>query len=312
MKTAPLIFLCILASIGGWKLGTRRPDLPAGSHRSSPELVSSAVATSEIAEAIEGSSAELEQTARNWAYKNPRKFLAWLSASDPIPDRSVTTAFFTSWVTENPDAAFNAVLDLPPKFPQFYLNNVRAAMLYALLNVDAMAAFAWVGQIQDYTILQNQAADWDWPESEASKLAEALTNLPRGNATDMLILQFARRFAERDFESARKWALGLSPAKREWALSPVLREWAKRDLPAALEYLQNTAPSSIRQGLGAVVLQAYARRDPIAALEWVDTHHGVPGASRLVLDTWMLADSNSVTDFVQSIDDPQRKGAVTH
>ena len=319
MRTWLLIMCCVLAAVCGWCIGIWQPAALPVSHESdgveegaqdrsgpAPSGLSPSPSRDEVAEAMSDASQDLEKVASDWAEKKPRRFLAWLRGTHPAADRKVTTAFFVAWVVAQPDAAFNAVLDLPPQYGQIYQEFVQGAMLSALIDTDHAAAFRWVEHANDHHLGMKLG---QWGDSVSIEMADGVSALPPGDATDVILSSFAWHLAERDFESAKEWAATLSPYQQRWVMPAVLREWAKRDLAAALAFLETDASSSMRQGAGAVVLQAYARKDPKAALTWQDKHFGVPGASEVILRTWMDSDATAVTDHVLSIQDPQQKNA---
>lgn len=332
MNTRWIILFCVVAAVCGWSLGAWRqsnsekqteriadaekapvkssgirPPRPIQKHR--VETIAREMTMSE-----DGAKPPL---ADKYGKQDPKHFLAWILQANPQPSEEVLLAFFQSWVRTSPNAAFEAAFALPRSFGGERNSNedskkqrVLARMLGEVLNADWRSGLAWVARVQNAG--STLGGSTEWLQNPSLEMAEAIAKLPLAkdiNAASSIILdKFTTSFLEKDFETAREWALTLDPHLARWAQGAIFTEWANRDMEGMLDYLANEAPSSIRQYQGDTVL-FYAKKDPKAALAWTEKHLQVPSAANAVLKTWMRDNQSDATNHVLGLEDPQQREA---
>jgi len=92
-----------------------------------------------------------------------------------------------------------------------------------------------------------------------------------------VIGKFGPILAGGDFDQWQRWRDTLSPTEQDVANESAFHVWARRDVSAAVQWL-NTQPSGeTKDGMIVTLISVYAAQDPKNAVEWIRT---IPDTTR--------------------------------
>jgi hypothetical protein len=216
------------------------------------------------------------------ATTDPRGFFQALLKADPQPSREIMEAFFTAWVGENPDAAFQAALLLPGRFGYEVRNQFFPRQVQLLFHRDPRVALRWVGRIEgvlghDITLhrLGDQAKLLQLDPQEVS---DCLNRCPVGGVSAGMAKTFAEALAKEDPMGAIRWAESLNVEYQNVVLPMMLHHLRAKDPQAAMEYVRN-APSHVRQHVTLFAMQAGSADAILGHMKWLAEEMGATSNS---------------------------------
>lgn len=148
-------------------------------------------------------------------------------------------------------------------FSAWVQDDVDSALDWALANLKASDLSDVLGR-SVYSI----------SHSGPAAAAQIVDLMPMGGPRDRALVNIARRLAGRDVDHAVEWVLQQpEDAAQRNALSQVMGVWTEQSPEAAAAFVQSgfqTDNDLLRQQLVREVAGTMAKKDPIAALDWVD------------------------------------------
>jgi len=218
---------------------------------------------------------EKRAVAQRWAETDPAGllgFLKGLSRADWDRDGeqfdAVRGILFRTWAAQNPEAAL-AAADALGNRPQF--RNARWEIVQTLFGTDPAKAFAAAVKLPQY-MNENRVLDTVWKKDPAAFL-KAAGEAPKGAFKNGEVLNATvNAFGEwlkKDSTAAAAWlkALPLEQQRKLWGR--MANQFAETDPAGAQAWFKDTPPSAEREKAGAEMVKALAKKDPNAALEWL-------------------------------------------
>ena len=289
------------------KVSALRPS-PMAASRAAKQAAGTSPRATEMEQAL--AAGDWEAAAKKWAREDPAGFHAWLLRQDPAPDLKLTTLLFTTWVLQDPDAAFAAAVNMPRRFQR---DEFIPQMLGKLLDAGTHdeRAIYWInqtsGEFSGFTWSNPAFLTKRTPEDAAALLSKLSGSLYGGT----LFTQLARKWAVTDLAAARQWVAGLPSALRDRAFDGVMQEWVNQDVTGALHYLATEASTGERHYIYAP-LAKLVETDPSAAFRWWEENMGVPDPNTLrhMLGKWQQKDADAVRAYVLGVEDDTLRSQV--
>ena len=300
----------------------------------------------------ETSRQEKRVVAQRWAETDPAGllgFLKGLSRTDWDRDAeqfdAVRGILFRTWAAQNPEAALAAAEALG-KRPQF--RTARWEIVESLFGTDPAKAFAAAVKLPQH-LNADRMADTIWKKDPSAFLKAAGAAPPGAFKNQEVKNAVENAFGEllkQDPAAATAWlkACPLDQQRKLWG--GMAYKFAEADPAGAQAWFKEMPPSAEREKAGAEMVKALAKKDPSAALEWLQDNleggrtagfahlaealaeKGVDSAKQLleamppgdqrdgvlkvIAQKWADKDFKPAIDWVLSLppDDPGRKQAL--
>lgn len=224
----------------------------------------------------------LTRLARIWARQDPAGLWQWLEngGRSKTGSAELTGMVFENWFLKNPDAALAAFRAADRDLRHF----ASAGLLALLQTPDASVRAKLLAHLDE--IVEGSYGDPLWGSSSAETVA-ALSALPSGTGRDRLLENAARNWMRSDWKAATAWAASLTEPRKSQLMEGMARDALIRnsqsspsvegqgtDRSAAesfewiRKWLTDDAPRGLRARLGDSFVEALAKQDPDAALNW--------------------------------------------
>ncbi|MES2709438.1 MAG: hypothetical protein V4726_22760 [Verrucomicrobiota bacterium] len=311
MKTLFPSLLAIAAGFGVSRLISRDFVVAAGSPVSAvPSAANSSVVTTipfgpGKATAASGGH-DWKTAAKAWAEADPAGFYQWMIKRGIPPDREAMITLFTTWVKQDPDAAFEAAFNFPADFQASF--EILDLLLETSLNQPRglEMALKWSPAVEEQ-VRGYSGPKGPWLTSAApERIGELLAKGATGKMfSGGMLRTFAEFWASRDQAAALAWMRSLPPALKSGAARGIIENWTAGDPAAALHYLATDAGTSERF-YGFVPLAELAKTDPAAAVGWWEKHKGISDFNSLnqIYQKWCASGSREAMDYSMAVEDP--------
>ncbi len=218
---------------------------------------------------------EKRHLAQRWAETAPAdlcNFLKSLSRAEWDHDGeqfdTVRDILFRTWAAQDADAALSALASLEHR-PQF--RNARWEIMQTLFGLDPAQGFAAAAGLPRWA-RGSRLAETSWQNNPAAFLTAAGEAPPASFRNYQVQEAVGQAFAEwvkQNPTAAATWLKELSPEQqRRWWGRLTLR-LAEGDLAGAQAWFNDLPPSAAREQAGAAIVNAWAKQNPRAALEWL-------------------------------------------
>jgi hypothetical protein len=244
------------------------------------------------------------------ANSRPDEFFRWLLKADPQPSGEVVSKFFETWISRNPDAAFQAALRLPSRFGysgssgDIYFFKSQLQQTFVL---DPGAALRWAGRVEGVIC---QGGSMGWSEAVYGKLEKLdpkevraqLNGYPVGGVSSAMAVTYALFLVDKDANEGLRWATSLGVEHQNAALPMVLHQLKEKDPGAALDYIKS-APSNIKQYGALYALGNGSASLVLEEMKWLADEMGVSSYTGLnnMMNRLYNADHKVAQDYVESI-----------
>ncbi len=218
---------------------------------------------------------EKRAVAQRWAETNPAGllgFLKGLSRTDWDRDGeqfdAIRGILFRTWAVQDPEAALAAADALTTR-PQF--RNARWEIVQTLFGTDPAKAFAAAVKLPQ-SMNEDHVVDTVWKKDPAAFL-KAAGEAPRGALKNGEVLNATvNAFGEwlkKDSTAAAAWLKGLPLEQQRKLWGRMASQFAETHPAGAQAWFKDTPASAEREKAGAEMVKALAKKDPRAALEWL-------------------------------------------
>ncbi len=218
---------------------------------------------------------EKRSIAQRWAELDPKSLFEHLKGlsrteweRDTDQNDTVRGILFRTWAESDADAALAAADSL--KFrPQF--RGAPWEIVNALFAVDPARGFAAAATLPAQSE-GDRLVDSTWKDNP-SRLLEAAGAAPIASLKNAAVFKavtsaFAK-LVEKNPAAAADWLAGRTGEQRRKLWPTLARSLAEKDVPTARNWIEKAPPSPEREAAGAAVVEAWAKQDPRAALEWL-------------------------------------------
>ncbi len=218
---------------------------------------------------------EKRVVAQRWAERDPAGllgFLKGLSRTDWDRDAeqfdAVRRILFRTWAAQDPEAALAAAEALGNR-PQF--RTARWEAVQSLFGTDPAKAFAAAVKLPQY-LNEDRVADTVWKKDPSAFLKAAGDAPPGAFKNGQVKSAVENAFGEllkQDPAAAAAWlkARPLDQQRKFWG--GMAYKLAEADPAGAQAWFNDMPPSAEREKAGAEMVKALAKKDPSAALEWL-------------------------------------------
>jgi hypothetical protein len=212
---------------------------------------------------------------QRWAETDPAGllgFLKGLSRTDWDRDAeqfdAVKGILFRTWAAQDPEAALAAAEALGNR-PQF--RSARWEIVQSLFETNPAKAFAAAVKLPQY-LGADRVADMIWKKDPAAFLKVAGDAPPGAFKNGEVKKAVENAFGEllkQDPAAAAAWlkSCPLDQQRKFWG--GMAYQLAEADPAGAQAWFKEMAPSAEREKAGAEMVKALAKKDPSAALEWL-------------------------------------------
>lgn len=236
--------------------------------------------------------------AQRWAEKDPAGFfnhLKSLPADEMEELDEVATILFRTWAHSDPVEAL-ASAKKSSTLPGF--QNSRGAVIFGALEDDPEKGFALMAKEKNIYLGQAMKKSvWDKDPARFVKAYATLpTSLSRYTYGDMAAArnEALTAWATADFPGALEWAKTLKPEARAGVMPALLGKLAETDLAQARGIFESLAPSAEREAAGPAIVAQWAKKDPQAALDWIEEK--MTGGRSQAYAAWIKAAASNGMD----------------
>jgi hypothetical protein len=218
---------------------------------------------------------EKRAAAQRWAETDPAGLLGFLKGlSRTAWDRdseqfdAMRGILFRTWAAQDPEAAL-AAADALGNRPQF--RTVRWEIVQTLFGTDPAKAFAAAVELPQF-LNADRVVDTVW-KKEPGAFLKAAGEAPQGAFKNGAVFNAVNNafgeWLQQDPAAAAAWLKSrpLDQQRKLWGR--MAYQFALTDPPGAQAWFRDTPPSAEREKAGAEMVRALARKDPHAALEWL-------------------------------------------
>ena len=218
---------------------------------------------------------EKRVVAQRWAETDPAGllgFLKGLSRTDWDRDAeqfdAVRGILFRTWAAQDPEAALDAAEALGNR-PQF--RTARWEIVQSLFGTDPAKAFAAAVKLPQY-LNEDRVVDTIWKKDPSAFLKAAGDAPPGAFKNGQVKSAVEKAFGEllkQDPLAAAAWLKSrpLDQQRKFWG--GMAYQLAEADPAGAQAWFKEMPPSAEREKAGAEMVKALAKKDPNAALEWL-------------------------------------------
>lgn len=248
---------------------------------------------------------DLQNAIREAAGQDPEGTWQWIEENYPFQEkRRYLQIVAEVWFSSNPDAALARISTV-----DFFERSELAGAIMGKLTQGRPEDRAAVAKHLDQivTCLGNNFTHARLPEPSQAGV-DLLMSLPEGRSRDILLQQLASTWLVRDFSAASAWLSQAPEPLRTTAMEKFATNSLRNAFQAtaetknaAIAWLTDEAPMSIKKKLGTSLATVIAETDPKAAMEWAGNN----------LSSRQLAEATKgiVTQMVQR-DLPAARGMV--
>lgn len=257
--------------------------------------------------------------------------------------RRAITRLFSSWADQDPAAAAQAVMELPPSavfanaaaaiaggwaslqgnrseplqwamsLPQGEARNASLAnIMDAWAADDPAAAGNYAIQFkQNLTLNAIKSIAEQWSRSEPRQALAWVNRVPwqeQQNRTNTLA-GIMQTWAQSDPVAAANEALRLPVGDSQAAIGPVVGSWASADTDAAAAWVNQLSAGSAKDGALAAVALKIAQEDPATAMNWAAAigEQGLRQKNIAILARdWLRQDKVAATAWISSAPIPEK------
>ena len=174
--------------------------------------------------------------AETWGNKDPKAALAWTNTLEGDEKIEANKKALNGWANKDPKAAAAHLATLPPAEGDKYLGAVAGR--WANRNPSEAAAWLTTQPEGDGRKEAMGSVMGLWSETEPEKASAWLVTQPTGASKDTGIVTLANSQVKSDPEAALTWAATINdPTTRALQLKANVRQWARRDAPAATQWV---------------------------------------------------------------------------
>jgi hypothetical protein len=299
-------------------------------------------------------SREQRAIAQRWAESDPAglfDFLKSLSRSEWDRDAgqhdAVRGILFRTWARQDADAAL-AAADSLERRPHF--RGARWEIVQSLFSTDPAKALAAAAGLPAWSS-GDPLPESVWKNDPASFLkaaGEASTKSLKNELVRAAVVDAFAAWVKQNPGAAAEWLKSRPPDQQRRLWGRLASRMADADPAAAQAWFQDLPPSAEREDAGAQIVGAWAKKDPRAALEWLQDNleggrtqafagvaealaeKGAEDAKQLleamppgnqrdevvaaIARTWSNKEFKPAMDWVLSLppDDPGRRRAMEH
>lgn len=218
---------------------------------------------------------EKRAAAQRWAETDPAGLMSYLKGltraawdRDAEQFDTVTGILFRTWAAQDPDAALAAADALGN---QLQFRTARWEIVQTLLGTDPVKAFAAAVKLPQI-LKADRLAESVWKKDPAAFLAFA-GEAPKGAFKNSEVFNAVNNafgeWLKKDPAAAGAWlkARPLDQQRKMWGRMAGI--FAEADPAGAQAWFKDTPPSAEREKAGAEMVKSMAKKDPHAALEWL-------------------------------------------
>ncbi|MES2709450.1 MAG: hypothetical protein V4726_22820 [Verrucomicrobiota bacterium] len=211
--------------------------------------------------------------AQRWAEVDPAGFYSHLKTLRPDEMEElneVATILFRTWAHRDPEKSF-AEAKKAESLPGF--SGVRGAVVSGLLEDNPEKGFAMMATEKNYWMISNPIKKSVW-EKDPARFAKAAAvlgeqNFWYGNVSGPYSDAISA-WAAKDFAGSLEWAKSLKKEMRAFVMPKLLGKLAETDPAQALSIFASLEPSPEREAAGPALVSQWAKKDPQAALDWIE------------------------------------------
>ncbi len=218
---------------------------------------------------------EKRAVAQRWAETDPAGLLGYLKGMSRTDwDRdgeqfdAVRGILFRTWAAQDPQAAL-AAADALGNRPQF--RTARWEIVQTLFGTDPAKAFAAAVKLPSY-LSADRVVDTVWKKDPAAFL-KAAGDAPKGAFKNGEVFNAVNNafgeWLKQDPAAAAAWLKGRPLEQQRKLWGRMANKFAETDPVGAQAWFKDTPPSAEREKAGAEIVKALAKKDPHAALEWL-------------------------------------------
>lgn len=198
-------------------------------------------------------------------------FLKSVSITEWEHDRdqheAVLGILFRTWAQQDPEAALAAAASLSRR-RQF--SGASWEIVQSLFTTDAAKAFALSASLpRGYG--RGRVADAVW-QSDPAGFLKLAGDAPKGALRGQIRVAAENAFGawvKKDPAAASEWLKSRPPEQRRLLWNGMARRMAEADPAAAQAWFSSLPASAEREHAGTSIVNAWAQKDPRAALEWL-------------------------------------------
>lgn len=244
--------------------------------------------TAALTDAAKGDSRETwvrdcaRDTLRGWASQDPATAAEWLNShrDDPLYE-----AAFTGYIAGVGDrdltkATQIAINSLSPGDPLLNASMERLAEI-AVARGQLTGLIGWFDQLPlgaGEVNARKLAAEHVWTRLQRSENIERTADWVSTTAnqpwrSDKLVIETARKYADRNPASAMEWVTSLPPSPGDGRLpgvEQVTRRWMQQDRTALEQWLGSEARTEVADQARAAYAAELVKTDPAAARPWLE------------------------------------------
>ena len=184
--------------------------------------------------------------AETWGNKDPKAALAWAATLEGEEKTEANKKALNGWANKDPKAAAAHLATLSPAEGDKYVGAVAGRWA----NRNPSEAAAWL-TLQPEGEGRKEAMGsvmGSWSETEPEKASAWLVTQPVGASKDTGIVTLANSEVKSDPEAALTWAATINdPTTRALQLKANVRQWARRDAPAASQWVTSTPGLTLQE-----------------------------------------------------------------
>ncbi len=245
------------------------------------------------------------QIIHGWARQDPQGALDWVLENGDSPQASVMLSAVLQLLSQDD---LNAALDVARSLPVEQRQNAMHSLLGTWVSADPQAATQWVlnesadGERESY--LGTMAALLAHQDQEA--MSEWLDELPPEDATKLLPYSINALARTDPLEAVAQIERIDDPTARVGAVESLTRVWARQDPQAAREWL-DTQPRATREAAADDLINGWARRDAEGALAYTLAQPGGDSRDQMLVGLIGRLSAEQAETAVDAIDNAQMR-----
>ncbi|MEZ5325054.1 MAG: hypothetical protein R3F19_08315 [Verrucomicrobiales bacterium] len=279
----------------------------------------------------------LQIVGQEWAESDPESALAWIKTAQlsSYERENMRSSALKGFAKRDPAAALEMLSTMDASTRAKHLPDT----IQALASRDPAAALTWIreeppGYAKNRAVekaigsLANKAPEEtlqlarEFPELAGNVLGSAFYNLSRNDLPGALeklkewdgtdhyrdaLQNVASAYSNQDPDGALKWAMALPEEQKSNIVRSVIGNIANDDpLQAAshLDKLANPENQSNHDNAVSSIASSWARRDPVAAAEWVQSmpdSNGRNNGLQTVADRWARVDPVGASEWIAAL-----------
>lgn len=226
-----------------------------------------------LAKLAEGDSIALDLLAARWIDLNPRHLFDTL-VSQPQSGSAwakLGNTLFDEWPKRDLASTISALSDTNRTLRVGAFQHWRREVARKLIETDAEAGLKLFSDWSIENFGPRMKGVAVWAAKDPRHAAEFARAHPAGHATDMVMEEIGKQWAEIDPREAMNFAAAGRDPQTSILAASALKHWTEKDLQGAAEWLVS-ADASTRNRLSPPFVEAWGKKDAEGALSWSEAN----------------------------------------